>query len=164
MKTIEILGDNRDPSYTKTIEGCRGLLIRDGRILLSYERLVEQWLIPGGGLEAGESLKECCQRELAEEAGIIVDAHTQYLTLEEYYHEYLFKSHYFLCEQISECERNLTESEKRRGLEPVWVEFEEALKIFGSYPDYEGTNEIRYGAYYREYTALTELQKVISVL
>ena len=162
MKTIEILGDNREPVYTKIIEGCRGILTRDGKILLSYERQIGQWLIPGGGLEEGESLTECCKRELAEEAGITVNPHTHYLTLEEYYHENYFKSHYFLCDQIGECERHLTEEETRQGLEPVWVEFDEALKIFGSYPDYKGVNEIRYGAYYREYTALLEFKDFIS--
>ena len=159
MKIIEILGDNREPHYTRLIEGCRGILVRDGRILLSYERNVDQYLIPGGGREGDESLEDCCKRELAEEAGIIVHPHTHYLTLEEYYHEFYFKSHYFLCDHLGECERRLTESEKLRGLEPVWIELDEAMRIFGSYKEYETTNEMRYGAYFREYTALCELIK-----
>ena len=158
MKILEILGDNRDPSYTKKIEGCRGVLIRGGKILLSYETKIDQWLIPGGGLEAGESLQECCEREVAEEAGIRVNAHTQFLTLEEYYHEYYFRSNYFFCEYRGECDRNLTKSEIERGLEPRWIDFDEALKIFGSYADYEGKDEIRFGAYYREYLALCEVR------
>lgn len=158
MKVIEILGENREPEYTKTIEGCRGILIRDGKILLSYYRNKDMYLIPGGGLETGESLKECCRRELAEETGIKVDPHTHYLTLEEYYHEWYFKSHYFVCEYEGECEQTLTENEKKTGLEPRWTDFDEALKIFGSYKDYESTNEMQYGAYYREYIALKEVQ------
>ena len=69
MKTIEILGDNRDPAYTKIVAGCRGILIRDGKILLSYEKNIDQYLIPGGGVEGGESLTECCVRELVERQG-----------------------------------------------------------------------------------------------
>ncbi len=159
MKTIEILGDNRAPEYTRIIEGCRGILIRDGRILLSYYKNEDQYLIPGGGLEDGEALYECCERELAEETGIRVKPHTHYLTLEEYYHEWYFKSHYFLCDYVGECEQSLTENERKNGLEPRWVDLDEALKIFGSYADYEETNEIRYGAYYREYVALSEITK-----
>ncbi len=158
MKTIEIFGENREPTVKRTIEGCRGILIRGGMILLSYEKNIDQYLIPGGGLEDGESLRECCIRELAEETGVRVEPHTHYLTLEEYYHEFFFKSHYFLCDHRGEVEQNLTEAEKERGLEPRWVKFEDALKIFASYKDYELTNEVRFGAYYREYLALTEIK------
>ncbi len=156
MKTIEILGDDREPVYTKTIEGCRGILISEEKILLSYYKNQDQYLIPGGGIEIGESLKECCRRELAEETGVLVDPHTQYLTLEEYYHEYYFKSHYFICDKVGECNRSLTKNEIKTGLEPVWVSFDEAVQIFASYEDYKDTNEMRYGAYYREWIALTE--------
>ena len=159
MKTIEILGENREPTYIKTFEGCRGILIIEGKILLSYEKNVDQYLIPGGGREGDESLCECCIRELIEECGVVVSPHTHYLTLEEYYHEYYFKSHYFICDKLGEQERNLTEAEKERGLEPRWVNFDEALNIFGTYENYKDTDEMRYGAYYREYLALTEYRK-----
>lgn len=157
MKTIEIFGNDREPVYTKTVEGCRGILIVDGKILLSYYKNEDQYLIPGGGLEVGESLADCCKRELAEETGVIVNPHTHYLTLEEYYHEYYFKSHYFLCEYDGECERALTENEIKTGLEPRWVDFDEALYIFGGYEQYKNSNEMRYGAYYREWLALNEI-------
>ena len=159
MKIIEIFGEERDQEYTKIRVGCRGILICDGKILLSYEKNVDQYLIPGGGIEEGESLAECCIRELAEEVGVIALPHTHYLTLEEYYHEFYFKSHYFICDIIGECERHLTEEEKKRGLVPVWVDFDEAIKIFGDYERYIDTNEMRYGAYYREHLALIEMQK-----
>ena len=158
MKKIEILGDNREPKYTKTVEGCRGILIRNGKILLSYYKKNNQYLIPGGGLEKGESLKECCERELAEETGVLVQAKEHYLTLEEYYHEYYFKSHYFLCTCEGECERRLTQNEIKNGLEPRWMDFDEALKLFGAYEDFKETDEMSYGAYYREYTALSEIK------
>lgn len=156
MKVIEILGEDREPSYTKIIEGCRGILVRDGKILLSYYKNENQYLIPGGGVEADEDLAHCCIRELAEETGVMVDPHTHYLTLEEYYHEYYFKSHYFVCEMIGKCEAALTENELKSGLEPRWMEMAEAVEIFSTYEQYKDTDEVRYGAYYREYIALTE--------
>ena len=73
MKIIEIFGEERDPEYTKIREGCRGILIRDSKILLSYEKNIDQYLIPGGGIEEGESLAECCIREMAEETGVEVE-------------------------------------------------------------------------------------------
>lgn len=157
MKIIEILGEDREPEYTRLAEGCRGIIIRDGKILLSFYRKQDQYLIPGGGIESGESLAECCKRELAEECGVVVDPHTHYLTLEEYYHEYYFKSHYFLCDHMGECETSFTENEKKNGLEPRWINLDEALGIFGSYESYKNKDEIRYGTYYREWIALNEV-------
>ncbi len=158
MKILEILGRDREPEVRRTYEGCRGILVKDGKILLSYYKSQDQYLIPGGGIEDGESLEECCKRELGEECGILVDPHTHYLTLQEFYHEYFFKSHYFICNQVGECETAFTEAEIRNGMEPRWVDIDEAMAIFGGYKDYEDTNEIRYGAYYREYLALCELK------
>ena len=160
MKTIEIFGENREPIVKKTIEGCRGILIRGGKILLSYYKNKDHYLIPGGGREADESLADCCKRELAEETGMKVDPHTHFLTLEEYYHEFYFKSHYFLCGYLGECERSLTAAEIKNGLEPRWVDFSEAMEIFGGYEDYRDVNEIIYGAYYREYIALKEIERL----
>ena len=70
MKVIEIFGEDRYPEYTKIREGCRGILIRGGKILLSYFKSLNIYMIPGGGIEPGESLEECCKRELGEECGV----------------------------------------------------------------------------------------------
>lgn len=162
MKKIEIFGENRYPEYEKLCEGCRGILIRDKKILLSYESKIGQYLIPGGGVEPGESLADCCARELREETGVIVNPRTHYLTLEEYYHEYYFKSHYFICDYIADGAQALTESEAERGLMPVWVDFDKAINIFESYEGYKETDEMRYGAYYREFLALIEYIKTVT--
>lgn len=157
MKIIEIFGENKYPEYTKVREGCRGIIINEGKIILSYEKSIDQYMIPGGGLEDGESLTECCQRELREEVGVISLPHIHYLRLDEYYKDFYFKSNYFLCKSIGECERALTDSEKQLGLEPKWIDFDEALKIFGNYESYKDSDEMRYGMYYREHLALQEL-------
>ena len=50
MKTIDIYGDNRFEKQTKTRVACRGIVISDGKILMSYEVKTDQWFIPGGGV------------------------------------------------------------------------------------------------------------------
>jgi 8-oxo-dGTP diphosphatase len=51
------------------------LLRREGRILLCRHEKAERayWLLPGGGVNYGESLTDALQRELAEECGIEED-------------------------------------------------------------------------------------------
>ena len=156
MKTIEIFGENRQDKYTKFCEGCRGIVIRGGKLLLVYEKKTDRYFLPGGGVEEGETLAECCVRELREETGCVVAPHIHYLTLEEFYHEYYFKSHYFVCGHIGVCEKALTKREIENELEARWIDLNEAINIFGKYNNYKEQNKLKYGAYYREYVALCE--------
>ena len=88
MKTIEILGENRFETFSKTRAGSRAVILRDGKILLSHETVSGWWLIPGGGLEEDETPEECCIRETEEETGFIVKPLRQFLSMKEYYEEY----------------------------------------------------------------------------
>ena len=72
MKTVEILGENRFETWTKTRAGSRAVVVRDSMILLSHEVNSGWWLVPGGGEEEGETPEECCVREVEEETGLIV--------------------------------------------------------------------------------------------
>ena len=109
--------------------------------------------ISGGGLEAPESTEQCCIRELAEETGCIVNPLFQYLTINEYYEDWLYISHYFICEITGKTRRLLTQREAEAGLEPRWIPLEDALAIFSKHQEY-ADNEMKRGAYLREYNAL----------
>lgn len=52
MKTVEIIGKNfRDADNTRI--ACRGIVVEQGRLLLSHERNSGWYLIPGGGAGGG---------------------------------------------------------------------------------------------------------------
>lgn len=161
MKTVEILGANRFETFTKTRAGSRAVVVRDGMILLSHETVSGWWLVPGGGMEEGETPEACCIRETEEETGFIVKPLRQFLTLKEYYEEYLYVSHYFICEIAGTGRMRLTDAEKRRGLEPQWLPLREAVGIFARHREYADVSEEKRGAYLREYTALLEYLKTV---
>ncbi len=156
MKTLEILGANRFEAFTRTRSGSRAVIVRGGMILLSHETVSGWYLIPGGGTEAGETPEECCVREAEEETGYIVRPVREFLTLFEYYEEYRYISHYFVCEAIGKGRLQLTEAEKERGAEPLWIPLREAIGIFSRHREYADVSEEKRVAYLREYTALTE--------
>lgn len=59
----------------RPVVGVGGVVVSNGRALLirrGSPPLVGQWSIPGGALEAGETLTEGVRRELLEETGIEV--------------------------------------------------------------------------------------------
>lgn len=153
MEVVNIYGDNRFAEYTKIRQAARGIVVEDGKILLTYEVNTDQWFIPGGGLEPRESLAQCCTRELAEETGCVVDPICHYLTIHEYYEEWLFISYYFVCRITGETQRMLTEREAEVGLEPRWIPLQEDVSIFSRHQDY-AHEEMKRGAYLREYEAL----------
>lgn len=156
VKIIEIRGENAHETFSKTRVGCRGIVIKDSGMLTSHEVNTDYYLIPGGGLESGETPEECCIREICEETGYLVTPIFHFLTINEYYEEYKFISHYFLCNIIGTAEQNLTESEIQRGLIPEWVNTEKLLELYSKHSDFAAINEEKRGAYLREYTALTE--------
>ena len=159
MRTIEIVGKNYFGHWTHERTACRGVIIEDGRVLLSYAARDDLWMIPGGGLEAGEDEGSCCVRELAEETGRVILPSDCALELDEYYEDCKYVSRYFFGAVVGRCQSKLTEAEQRMGLEPRWLPVGEALRIFSRHADYAATDEERRGIYQREYTALSALWK-----
>ena len=162
MKEIEISGANRFDTFTRTRAGSRAVIIRDGMILLSHETISGWWLVPGGGMEAGETPEMCCQREVEEETGYLIQPVKQFLTLYEYYEEYRYISHYFICTVTGRGKMNPTEAEKKRGLEPRWIPLQDAVERFSHHQDYAHVSEEQRGSYLREYTALQEYMRQAS--
>ena len=155
MKEIDILGANRFETYSKTRIGCRGIVVQDGKLLVSREEISDYWMLPGGCLEKDETLTECCAREVLEETGYLVEPIEEFLVMNEYYGEYRYISHFFICKVVGQGKQQLTATEKMRGLVPKWVNIQFFLNIVSKHQEHASTNEEKRGAYLREYTAIT---------
>ena len=131
--------------------------MKDGLVLAVHERNGNDvFSTPGGGLEAEETLEECVAREVAEETGIIVKPTKCVVTVNEYYEEWRYTTHYFICDAVEECEKHMTDSEIERGLEVLWIEPYKLYEIFSHHADYIDTDEMKRGYYEREYAAMGE--------
>lgn len=132
---------------------CRAFVVDNGRLLLSHEVNKNVYMSPGGGLEDGETLSECCKREVQEETGYIVRVHKKFLVVNEYSFETLYISHYFVCEIVGKGEAHLTETEIDHGITPAWLTIDEALDVFGTY---ESKQLDHRSLYLREFTTINK--------
>ena len=158
MKTIDIVGDNYFGHYDKTRVACRALVIKEDRVLISYEKNTDLYMLPGGGLEEGETDKECIIREVEEETGNIITVNNIVLEIDEYYENVRYISYYFLGTIVGKGKQRLTEGETRDGMEPLWMKLDEIKAIFANHESYRNIWEEKRGLYLREYTALMNIR------
>lgn len=155
MKSVSIVGKNYIGKYERTRIACRGIIVENGRILLSHAVEGDLWMLPGGGLEAGENEIDCCKREVLEETGRIVCPSSCVLEIDEYYQKERYVTKFFLCTIVGRGDKKLTEQEKEARLEARFLPVSEAMEIFSRHASYADTDEEKRGLYLREYTALT---------
>lgn len=69
----QIIYGERIARQGKICLGCSAAIFdKGGRVLLTKRTDNGQWCLPGGGVEAGESVAEACEREVREETGLSV--------------------------------------------------------------------------------------------
>lgn len=81
-------------------KGAAGVCINDqGELLMVLQgkpHEEKKWSVPAGGLETGETIEECCIREMAEETGYIVEVGAKIYVKEQLGTEYdRVEVHYF---------------------------------------------------------------------
>ncbi len=157
MKPIEIKGNNYLGKFNKIRVACRAVIVKDDKILTSYASKKDIYMLPGGGLEEGESNIDCVTREVEEETGLIVKPTFLTLQIDEYYGDEKYISQYYLCDIIGQGERKLTEQEIESGMEPRWMSIKELIDIFSTHETYRDKEEEVRGIYLREYTGLTNI-------
>ena len=71
-----------------TIEVAAGLIVRDGKILISQRlgnvHLAGLWEFPGGKRKPGESFEACLMREIMEELGLTIAVYEQVASAEHH--------------------------------------------------------------------------------
>lgn len=117
--------------------GARGIVFReeDGKIAVFNKSNLNQYKLPGGGIEGEEKPEEAFKREVLEETGCRVEIVDYLGRIEECRSLSNFKqiSHVFVGKIIEDTgELHLTEKEKQEGAILLWKEPKEALELIRS--------------------------------
>jgi ADP-ribose pyrophosphatase YjhB (NUDIX family) len=74
MGRVDYYDDPHAPAANALVPAASAIVTDEqGRILLHRRRDNDQWALPGGVMELGESLGECVVREVREETGFVVE-------------------------------------------------------------------------------------------
>jgi len=87
----------------KSWTGSAGICINEQMEVLmvkSYDS--EQWAIPSGGMEEGETPEECCVREVKEETGYDVKILKQLIVKETLIQGFQVKTYYYKVDKIGD--------------------------------------------------------------
>ena len=116
---------------------ARAIALHGENILLLYTDYYQDYSLPGGGLDDGEDLHQGLIRELEEETGArniqVLEPFGLYEEYRPWYkpeHDIIHIASYcYICKVDSELGlTRLEDYEKRNGMNPVWVNIQEAIK------------------------------------
>lgn len=124
--------DKEKINFEDRVTGKAIVFDDDSNVALVGTKVNSFYLLPGGGIDQGESIEVGIIRECLEEIGCIVELKIPIGTVDDYRNRdrkhcinYCYTAK--LIEQKGEL--TLTEDEKKNGLHVIWVPLDEAIKI-----------------------------------
>ena len=134
-----------DPSGTRRFRpSVRGLIIREGKVLMIHSRKYDYYKFPGGGMEPGEDQKQALCREVAEESGfrVIPGSIREYGLVRkiskggetEIFDQENF---YYLCDVADAVGQDLDDYEADEGFTPAFVTPQTAIET-NRFHDHQG--------------------------
>lgn len=113
----------------------RGIILRDGKVLMVYSRKYDYYKFPGGGIEPGEGMDQALSREVREETGFAVAPGS----IREYglVHRrsrgettdlFVQDNYYYLCDVTRNMGQRLDDYEADEGFTPEFVTPEQAIE------------------------------------
>lgn len=113
----------------------RGIIIREGKILMVHSQKYDYYKFPGGGLETGESHEAALCREVAEESGytVLPGSVREYGLVPRRERDddgttFVQDNFYYLCDIDRTVGQDLDDYEAEEGFTPEWVEPRHAIE------------------------------------
>lgn len=132
IKDSDIGLKNKKLLNPKTRTAARGILISGDKIGLFHKAKKNEYKLPGGGIDDGETPEQAFLREIMEETGCEVEIIEKLGTIEEWKSYTNFKqvSHVFVAKLVKDTKQlHLTEKEIAEGGEFLWVTLDEAISL-----------------------------------
>lgn len=152
---IEIYADNltKNDISKNFHRSARGILLKEGKLLLLHSKKLDYYMLPGGGIENNELETACIKREMLEETGIEVEIQKKTVTVKEYFVNGSFEANYYVVKYLNQdlSRMTLTEEEKDLDIEQVWFDIDEALTLLDTH---ESNFRYAYNIMQREFIAL----------
>ena len=115
----------------------RGIVIRDGKVLMVHSLKYDYYKFPGGGIEAGECRIEALCREVREETGFAVlpDSVREYGMVHRRERDedgttFIQDNFYYLCSIGEELGQELDDYVDEEGFTPVFVDPKWAIHVY----------------------------------
>lgn len=139
--------DTQDYNPNGTVEirpSVRGIVIRDGKVLMIHSLKYDYYKFPGGGMEAGEEQREALCREVREETGYLVapDSIREYGLVHRrsrgsHTDLFLQDNYYYLCAVSEAVGQELDDYEAEEHFTPEFVTAEQAIET-NRFHDHQG--------------------------
>ncbi|MBN2696879.1 MAG: NUDIX domain-containing protein [Bacilli bacterium] len=171
MKPILIITDNQAdiPPKIASREAVRGVIVKDGKILLMYSEMDRMYGTPGGGVGLDESKLDALYRELSEEVGAKKVRIISHLGLVEEIRAsrsqmgkpFRILSDYYHIEILESSVNSLEQHEEEMGLVPMWMDIDEAIKT--NLSELETFSKSRINFYHAQTEVLKYIKRLFEI-
>jgi 8-oxo-dGTP pyrophosphatase MutT (NUDIX family) len=140
MKLLKIFDRrNRKKGFLPIVyrNSVRGIIFKNGRLLMVHSRETNEYKFPGGGMLEGELKEETLRRELLEEVGRKINSVNESLGYtDQLYNDvyddrkyFYLRSYYYFVEITDDVvKKDLNVYERDLRFEPAWVSIDDAIK------------------------------------
>jgi len=133
-------------------KAVRAVAFCEGKLFLMHVRSSDTYVLPGGGVQNGETVEEALFREIREETGYNVKNFSFCLTITEKHERYYREHHIYKVVLGKTAQKpSPTEEERRLNIHPIKVGLFEALDLLGFH---QGSHEYSDAIQTREFMAV----------
>lgn len=116
-----------------------GVIISNGKLLLTKTRSTGKYWLPGGGIDIGETIEEALKREVHEECGIEIEVQSPLFFRERFFYyepwQSAWQCYLFFYEATTKSFELTLNDQHDESIDPQWVEIQSLkstdFQIFG---------------------------------